>query len=85
MLIILASLVGIIIGLNFKVVILIPVFLIGVAAYTTLSIEYGFGANALAILVAAVAVQGGYMIGLTGRDLFAQILTRLNIVQSRRI
>jgi hypothetical protein len=85
MLIILASLVGILIGLNFRASMLIPACLIGAAAYTTLSIEHGFGANAVAILVAAVAVQGGYMIGLTGRDMFAQILTRLNIVQSKRV
>ena len=85
MLIVLASLVGIFIGLNFKAVILVPLFLFGVAAYAALSIEHGFGATSLAIVVAAVSVQAGYMIGLTGRDLFAQILTRLNIVQSKRV
>ena len=85
MLIVLASLVGVFIGLNFKAVILIPVFLFGFAAYAVLSIEHGFGPTFLAIVVAAISVQGGYMIGLTGRDLFAHILTRLNIVQSKRI
>ena len=85
MLIVLAALVGVFIGLNFKAVILIPVFLFGAVAYSALSIEHGFGANALAIVVAAVSVQGGYMIGLTGRDLFSQMLVRLNIVQSKRI
>ena len=66
MLIVLASLVGIFIGLNFKAVILVPLFLFGVAAYAALSIEHGFGATSLAIVVAAVSVQGGYMIGLAG-------------------
>lgn len=85
MLIVLASLVGIFIGLNFNAVVLIPLFLFGVVTYAALSIEHGFGATSLAIVVAAVSVQGGYMIGLTGRDLFAQILARLNIVQSKRV
>lgn len=85
MLIVVASLAGVIIGLNFKAVTLIPVFLLGIAAYAALSIEHEFGAATLAIVVAAVSIQGGYMIGLTGRDLFAQILTRLNIVQSKRV
>ena len=85
MLIALASLVGIVIGLNFRAVFLIPLFLFGTAVYSALSIEHGFGANALAIVVAAVSVQGGYMIGLTGRDLFSQMLVRLNIVQSKRV
>ena len=85
MLIALAALAGIVIGLNFRAVVLIPLFLFGAAAYSALSIQHGFGANALAIVVAAVSVQGGYMIGLTGRDLFSQMLVRLNIVQSKRV
>jgi hypothetical protein len=85
MLIVLASLAGIFIGLNFRVVVLLPLILLGAGAYVVLSVEQGASATALAIVIAAASVQGGYMIGLTGRDLFAQILTRLNIAQSRRV
>ena len=85
MLIVLASLAGISIGLNFKVVALIPLVLFGAAAYAAMSIEQGPGATTLVIVVGAVSIQGGYIIGLTGRDLFAQILNRLNIVQSKRV
>ncbi len=85
MLIVLASLAGVFIGLNFKAVTLVPVFLFGLAAYAVLSIDHGFGPTFVAIVVAAISIQGGYMVGLTGRDLFANILTRLNIVQSKRV
>lgn len=85
MLIVLASLAGMIVGLNFKVVVLLPLVLIGAAAYATLAMEQGLGATILAMIVAAISIQGGYIIGLTGRDLFIQVLNRLNIVQSRRV
>ena len=85
MLIVLASLAGVFIGLNFKAAVLFPLILLGAAAYAVLSIEQGGGATTLAIVIAAVSLQCGYMIGLTGRDLFAQVLTRLNLVQSKRV
>lgn len=85
MLIVLASLAGIIVGLKFKVVVLLPLVLMGSAAYVALSMEQGLGATILALVVAAVSIQGGYIIGLTGRDLFVQVLNRLNIVHSRRV
>jgi hypothetical protein len=85
MLIGLAFLAGIFIGLNFRVVLLLPLILFGAGAYAVLSIEQGAGATALAIAIAIASVQGGYMIGLTSRDLFGQILTWLNIAQSRRV
>ncbi|MEY2536792.1 MAG: hypothetical protein QOG67_532, partial [Verrucomicrobiota bacterium] len=43
------------------------------------------GAVTAAIVVPAVSLQGGYMIGLTGRDMFAQLRARLNIAQSNRV
>jgi hypothetical protein len=85
MLIVLAFLAGIFIGLNFRVVVLLPLILFGAGVYAALSIGQGASATALAIAIAAASLQGGYMIGLTGRDLLAQILTWLNIAQSRRV
>ena len=37
------------------------------------------------ILIPAVASQAGYMMGLTGRRAFGQLLARLNIAQSKRV
>jgi hypothetical protein len=85
MLIILACLSGILLGLIFNVAILLPVTLVGALAYAVVSAGQNPGAIALAIVILAVAVQAGYVIGLTCRDLFAQILARLHVVQSKRV
>jgi hypothetical protein len=85
MLIILACLAGILLGLTFNVVVLVPFVLAGGIAYAVMSVGQSPGATAIAILISAFSLQAGYMIGLTGRDMFAQILTRLNIAQSKRI
>jgi hypothetical protein len=37
------------------------------------------------LLIALVAVQGGYMLGLTGREPYQQVLARLNISPSKRV
>ena len=83
MLIILACLAGILLGLTFNVFVLFPVTVAGVLAYAFLG--QGLGAATAAILIPAVSLQAGYMIGLTSRDAFAQLLARLNIAQSRRV
>ena len=85
MLTILACLAGVLLGLTFNVAILFPLTLAGALAVAFISHGQGLGAAIAAILVPAVALHGGYMIGLTGRDMFAQLLERLNIVQSKRV
>jgi len=85
MLIVLACLAGVLLGLTFNVLILFPVTIIGAFAYAILSQEQGLGAAIVALLVLAVALQAGYMIGLTGRDTLGQLLARLNIAQSKRV
>jgi hypothetical protein len=85
MLIILSCLVGVLLGLTVNVVLLVPLALTGGVAYATLSAGQGAGTIAMALLVSAIALQAGYMIGLTGRDVFAQIRARLNIAQSKRV
>jgi hypothetical protein len=37
-----------------------------------------------AFIPAAISLQGGYMIGLTARELFGQFIARLNAAQSKR-
>jgi uncharacterized membrane protein (UPF0136 family) len=84
MLIIFACLAGILLGLIFNVATLLSVILVGAAAYAA-SAGQNQGEIVLAIVVSSISVQAGYMIGLTSRDLFAQILERLNIVQSKQV
>ena len=85
MLIILACLVGVLIGLTLNVLVLLPVILAGAAAYACLAQGQGPGEISAAIVMSAVSLQAGYIIGLTGRDMVTQLRARLNIAQSRRI
>jgi hypothetical protein len=85
MLIVLACLAGIVLGLRFTVAVLVPVTVAGAGAYMVASAGQYPGAIALSIVIAAFSLQAGYMIGLTSRDLFAQILEWANPVPSKRI
>lgn len=85
MLIIFACLAGIFLGLIFNVATLLSAILVGATAYAVASAGQNQGEIVLAIVVSSISVQAGYMIGLTSRDLFAQILERLNIVQSKQV
>jgi hypothetical protein len=85
MLLILASIAGILLGLIFNVTILLPVIVVGATVYAVSFAGQNPGATLLAIVILSASVQAGYVIGLTCRDLFAQIISRLNIAQSKRI
>jgi len=85
MLIILACLAGVLIGLTSNVVVLLPLTLAGALAYAFLSQGQGLGAAAAAILIPAVSLQAGFMLGLTGRDVVAQLKAKLNMAQSKRV
>jgi hypothetical protein len=85
MLIILACIVGVLIGLTLNVFVLLPVILVGIAAYSCVAQGEGLGDMSAAIVVSTVSLQTGYFIGLTSREMVAQLLARLNIAQSRRI
>jgi hypothetical protein len=85
MLLVLACIAGILLGLCFRVTILLPVTLAGAATYAIASAGQNPGSIILTIVISSVSLQAGYMIGLTSRDLFAQILARLNIAQSKRV
>jgi hypothetical protein len=78
---------GIYLGLHFKVLILLPLSLLGLA---TLLIVSWLSANgpyeSLAVVVLFfVSAQAGYMIGLTGRDAYGRVLAWLGFAQSKRI
>jgi hypothetical protein len=83
----LVCLAGIFLGLRFKALILLPVSMIGSAAaiFADLSSDASAYACIGDLLLAFISLQAGYMLGLTGRDAYGNILTRLHATQSNRI
>jgi hypothetical protein len=79
MLPILACGVGIYLGLYFNILVLIPVSMLAVGAF--IMSDHG----AAVVLFPLIYVQAGYMLGLTGREVYGQLLGRLNIALSKRI
>ena len=77
---------GIFLGLHHEVLVLIPVTL-GAALICSLAAMLdgqSVLSSLVAIIIPAVALQGGYMIGMTGRDPIHHILARISGGQSRR-
>jgi hypothetical protein len=85
MLPILACIAGILLGLYFRVIFLLPVTLAGAGAYAMIFAGQNPKAIIVAIVFSSVCLQAGYMIGLTSRELFSQILVWLNPTQSKRV
>jgi hypothetical protein len=87
MLIIFACGAGIYIGRNFNVLALVPFSLLGAGAYiaSCWMAGQGFFASAANLILPLISLQTGYMLGLTSRGAYAQLLARLNISQSKRI
>jgi hypothetical protein len=87
LLLIVSCLAGIFFGLYYNFLILIPLTLAIAIACSAAAILQGQAISAalFAIVVPAVGLQGGFMIGLTGRDLLGQFVTRLSGVQSKRV
>lgn len=85
-LLIVAFFAGIFLGLYYQFLVLIPIAL--AAALTSSLVAFFSGDSVLyaliAIIVPAVGLQGGYIAGLTGRDLLASRLARSNL-QSKRV
>jgi hypothetical protein len=71
-------LVGVYFGLYYGFLMLIPVALVAAVASVAGSAVYGEAISSilLTILAQAIGLQGGYMIGLTGRDVLSQFVTR---------
>jgi hypothetical protein len=78
---------GVYLGLYFNVLVLLPFSVLGTAAY--IFSPWGSGQSlfdsAGVLLFPLISVQAGYMLGLTARETYGQLLTRLNIGQSERI
>jgi hypothetical protein len=84
---IIACLVGLYFGLYFNFLVLIPLTLAAILASSFASVWYGqtISAALVAIVLLAVGIQGGYMIGLSSRELFSQFLSRLRAVPSKGV
>jgi hypothetical protein len=77
---------GIYLGLHFNILSLLPVSVL--AAVTCIlsfwvSGQSVFGSTDL--LIASIAIQASYMLGLTAREPYEQVLARLNISPSKRV
>jgi hypothetical protein len=79
MLLSIASLVGIFFGLYYTVFALLPVTLVTTFVCWASAIANGESISSASLegLVAAIGLQGGFMIGLTGRDVLGQMVSRV--------
>jgi hypothetical protein len=86
-LLIVASVAGIFFGLYYNFLVLIPLTLAAAVACSAAALLHGENVSAalFAIVIPAIGLQGGYMIGLTSRDVLSQFLSRLNGAQSKRV
>jgi hypothetical protein len=78
---------GVFFGLYYNFFVLIPLTLVAAATCSSAAWLHGHSISGalLAIVIPAVGLQGGYMIGLTGRDLFDQLLARFSGAESKRV
>jgi nitric oxide reductase large subunit len=77
---------GIYLGLHFNILSVLPFSVLGVGTYFCSLWLAGQSAVGNAnLLIFFVAVQGGYMLGLTVREPYEQVLARLNISPSKRV
>lgn len=86
-LLIVSCLAGIFLGLYYNFLVLIPLTLAAAITCSAAAVLHGqtISTALFAIVVPAVGLQGGYMIGLTSRDLLSQFASRLSGVQSKRV
>ena len=86
-LLIVASVAGVFFGLYYNFLVLIPLTLAAAVACSAAALLHGENVSAalFAIVIPAIGLQGGYMIGLTSRDVLSQFLSRLNGAQSKRV
>jgi hypothetical protein len=87
MMTVVSLLTGIWLGIHFGVIVLIPILMIGAlsVAFCTFGTEISFHEIMILCGMPLIAVQCGYMVGLTGHDMIAQIRNRFDTSQSERI
>jgi hypothetical protein len=79
----LAGAVGALIGLSWSVFALLPVTVVMALMGGTLGLVRG-DFDLPSLILAAIGLQGGYMIGLTGRDIFSALISRLQTALPKR-
>lgn len=77
---------GIYFGLYYSSLALVPLTLLTMIASGAVSAWQGqpISGDLLAIAIPAIGLQGGYMIGLTGRDFLGQFISRLRAAAPSR-
>jgi hypothetical protein len=77
---------GIYLGLYFNVLALLPISFFAAGAFVVSSLAAGqsFAASAMTMALPFLMLQAGYMLGLTARPVYGQLLSRLNNRQSWR-
>jgi hypothetical protein len=87
MLISLACGLGIYLGLHFGVLALLPFSVLGAGALLASSWMAGqdLFLSAGGLILPLIFLQAGYFLGLISREVYAQLLTRLNISPSKQI
>jgi ABC-type amino acid transport system permease subunit len=84
---VLSTLTGIVIGLTCNVFALLTITILAALATALGAVSDGLplAATLSSAVVGWACLQGGYMIGLTARDISSQIVARFTKMQSRRV
>jgi hypothetical protein len=87
MLPLLACCAGVYLGLHFNILVLLPFSVLGAGAIicSSSTASQSFSDSAGILLFPLIAIQAGYLLGLTAREPYGQLLARLNIGHSKRI
>ncbi|WP_024516243.1 hypothetical protein [Bradyrhizobium sp. Tv2a-2] len=80
-----ACLAGAIFGLHFNVVVLALLTLVEAAIYLAANALFGEGARLGYLSVLIVSLQAGYFAGLTGRDVYTDLIARFFPKSVRRV
>ena len=80
-----ACLAGAIFGLHFNVVGLALVTILECAIYLAANLLFGDGAKLGHLVVLIVSLQAGYFAGLTGRDVYTDLVARVFPKSIRRV
>jgi hypothetical protein len=78
----LAGAIGVLIGLNWSIVALLPAT--AILTLGSCTVAFAPDSSLPGIILALISLQGGFMIGLTGRDVVGSFVARLNASPSKR-
>ena len=78
---------GVYVGLHFNVLALLPLSFLGAGALVATSWSSGqdLHEGMLLLILPAIALQAGFMIGLSARDAYRHLLVRFNLATKTRL